>query len=253
MFLPDPGVLGSGTVPAFLLCVQVRTSPSPTANLAPRQGGQGEPCQTTPGRREKDQRSQHRHSGDTARSLGHDQGALLHRSRAKKPNPKPAPTLQHSRPNHAYPELIPLPQGTGGCGMTQLTRAAGPDRASPEPPLTLERKRCSKPGQGTHPCAENGSGRNAPTAPKTAFQRGKRRLPRAKEPLTLFQPGLVPSLFIPAIFPCRDQPLTPAARPACAMFAVNPPQPLLLGSAGLEPPCSPIGSATAPWAPWFGR
>lgn len=42
-------------------------------------------------------------------------------------------------------------------------------------------------------------------------------------------------------FSCRDQPLAPAAHPACTTLAISTPrpEPLLPGSASPEPPCSP--------------
>lgn len=41
--LPNPNVLGSSTLLAFLLHVPVQISPSPTTNPPSRQQGQGEP------------------------------------------------------------------------------------------------------------------------------------------------------------------------------------------------------------------
>lgn len=99
--LPNPDVLVPSTPLAFLLYVPVHISPSPTTNPSSRQQGQGEPCQTTSGRREILSTA----SNHCSNQLG-----------PKKTNPKPASNLWHSKLNHAYLELISLLEHTVAVG-----------------------------------------------------------------------------------------------------------------------------------------
>lgn len=84
--------------------------------------------------------------------------------------------------------------------------------------------------------------------PKTTFGKGKQCLPNREELFTPFQPGLVPSLFIPAIFLLRPAFNTSVLLCLCCVCC-QPPQPLPLGQTGAA--VLPNSSATTAQAHRF--